>query len=246
MPHPWCLPHDEHCHRLMNYWRNNGAINAANAFMTKEIKALETNMIRVIDVGTILLPRFPFDEFVCVDHFMCNDPPRGFQTTPSGVALANEVFELSCASILEKEIKNGWVTTNSTHFQDGQRILFDGNYSTVEFGCRRLIPDNATREYMGMPVHSFKEVSTSVGIDIPECNRPYPSRSTKKLLQTYSTRRVYFMDGGLKRPLHSAQTLNEFNLDFDNVIFILEDDFDAIPTGPEITKKEDCIDKINC
>lgn len=246
MPHPWCLPHDDHCHRLMNYWRNNGAINAANEFMIKEIETLQTDMIRVIDVGNILLPRFQLDEFICVDHFMCNDPPRGLQITPSGVALANEVFDLSCTSILENEIKMGWTSTNNTHFRDGQRITFDDNYFTVENGCRRRIPDKPTIKYMGMSIDSFVNVSSIHGIDIPECNRPYPSRSTKKLLQTYSTRRVYFMDSGLKRPLHSAQTLNEFNLDFDNVNFILEDDFDAIPTGPEITTKEDCVDKLFC
>ena len=246
MPHPWCQPHDDHCHRLMNYWRNNGAINAINAFMTEEIKALETDMIKVLDVGKILLPRFQMEEFTCVDHFMCNDPPRGFQTTPSGMALANEVFLQSCHAILEKEIANGWITNNATIFGDGQRIYFDNNYFTIENGCKRLIPNDDTRKFMGMPIESFINVSSSYGIDIPECYRPYPSRKTKTLLQTHSTRRVYFMDNGVKRPLHSAQTLNEFNLDFDNVVFILEEDFDAIPTGPEIITKDDCVDKINC
>ena len=156
------------------------------------------------------------------------------------------IRDSSCTALLENERKNGWVTSNDTLFKDGQRIYFDGNYFTVDNGCRRLIPDDSTRYYMGMSADSFVNVSTPFGMDIPECNRQYPSRKTKTLLQTHSTRRVYFMDNGLKRPLHSAQTLNEFNLDFDNVIFILEDDFDAIPTGPEITNKADCIDKIYC
>ena len=36
--------------------------------------------------------RFPLHEIVCVDNFLCNDQPRGFITTPTGIALGKYIF----------------------------------------------------------------------------------------------------------------------------------------------------------
>lgn len=49
------------------------------------------------------------------------------------------------------------------------------------------------------------------------------------------------MDNGLKRPLKGASVLSELGLDFDNVTWILEDDFEHIPLGMQIDSKSECM-----
>lgn len=58
MPHPWCKSGDAHCIRLMNYWRNNGAIRAINQFMAAEIARLGSREIKVLDSHGVIVPRF--------------------------------------------------------------------------------------------------------------------------------------------------------------------------------------------
>lgn len=238
MPHPWCKPAEDHCQRLMNYWRNNGAIHASNAHMKKSLQALALDFknLVVLDASAILLPRFPFEEFVCVDHFMCNNPPRGLVTTPGGMALANEVINTACSFVAPGP------PNPDDFFQDGVRIIGKDSKKmfTVEQGCRREIPDEETRVSMGMPLESFTVLSEEKLADYPICFRPYPSRQTYTLLQTYSSRSVFFMDGGVKRPLNGMQTLYDLKLDFDNVSFVLEEDFKVIPQGELLKTRADC------
>jgi hypothetical protein len=77
MPHPWCKHRDAHCIRLMNYWRNNGAIRAGNQYLEARLRELQYDEVKVLDTLQVLMPRFYQEEYVCVDHFMCNDNPRG-------------------------------------------------------------------------------------------------------------------------------------------------------------------------
>jgi len=246
MPHPWCKPQEDHCQRLMNYWRNNGAIRAANQYMENELSKLHFKNLVLLDAPNILLPRFPFaEEFVCVDHFMCNNPPRGLVTTPGGMALANEVLLIACSFTESDSTQNMPPSSSSSFFRDGQRLKGGTSaapsFFTVEQGCRRQIPDMATLASMGLPESTFTEVSDAILNDIPICFRPsYPSRQTRTLLQPYNSKRVYFIDGGYKRPLKGAHVLTEFGLDFDNVTFVLEEDFDVIPMGQPLGGKSEC------
>eukprot|EP01032_Pedospumella_encystans_P020544 gene20544-23335_t len=125
MPHPYCVGSNEHCLRLMNYWRNNGAIRAVNRYMEQALAEVNYPGLVVLDTPSIALPRFPLNDIVCVDHFLCNDQPRGFITTPTGIALGNEVLTYSCAQEMSVEgatfrdgglIRHANATTHRTHY----------------------------------------------------------------------------------------------------------------------------------
>ena len=58
MPHPYCTATHEHCLRLMNYWRNNAAIRAANRFIEQQLVDLNYPDLVLIDTPSIALPRF--------------------------------------------------------------------------------------------------------------------------------------------------------------------------------------------
>ena len=136
MPHPWCKGNQKHCLRLMNYYRNNGAIRAANQFMETSLRALNHSNLRIFDTSAIIMPRFPLSEYTCVDHFLCNEPPKGMEITPAGVALANEILLWAC--------KDQASDPDST-FRDGHLYVQEGSdsvsgtreYFTVQQGCRR-------------------------------------------------------------------------------------------------------------
>jgi hypothetical protein len=104
--------------------------------MEKQLQILNYPGLILLDTLSIALPRFPFNDIVCVDHFLCNDEPRGFVSTPTGIAIANEVLTAACN--LEMQM------INST-FQDGGLYkLFNltvYNYYTLEGGCLRQIPN---------------------------------------------------------------------------------------------------------
>jgi hypothetical protein len=224
----------------MNYWRNNGAIRAANQYMEQEIVRLGSNNIRILDTHGIIQPRFIFEEFVCVDHFMCNDPPRGLIITPSGVALATEVLIMACESTGGANFKSG-----KNYYKDDVRYV-DSTFHAcyiVSSGCRRLIPDHETFNYMKFQLSSFEPVSPQFLSEIPTCHRPeYPSRKSGTLLQVYSSKSVYIMDSGKRRPINKVNVLTELGLTFDNVTFILEEDFNLIPEGSPISSKSECIE----
>jgi hypothetical protein len=260
MPHPYCKSNEDHCARLMNYWRNNGAVRACNQFMEKEINQIgfDRNNLIIIDAPSIILPRFQSQEFVCTDHFMCNDPPRGLVTTPAGMALANEVLNTACSmtsSNYKKYDNSDYKLDNNkypdivdnfknmTNFSDNHYYLGKNSKKlfTILDGCKRLVPDVTTKLSMGITNDKIEEVDDYIIDDIPLCWRlSYPSRSTYTLLQTFSSKRVYFMDNGKKRQLKGAGVLYEFNLDFDNVTLIIEEDLEAIPNGNPIGAKSEC------
>lgn len=240
MPHPYCSSNNEHCLRLMNYWRNNGGIRAANEFMERALAKLNYPNLVVIDTPSIALPRFPANDIVCVDHFLCNDAPRGFITTPTGIAIGNEVLTYSCSKELN-EPGAGVV------FQDGLLLRHFNTttnayqYYSVEGGCRREFPDVVTLEMMGGIVSEFREVDSAVIQDIPICFRShFLTRRNGTLYQTYSTKSVFYMDMGLKRQLNGVASMISLGKEFSDVVFVLEKDFDHIPSGPTVHGKEDC------
>ncbi len=238
MPHPYCVSNNEHCLRLMNYWRNNGAIRAVNQYMERALAEIDYPGLVVLDTPSIALPRFPLNDIVCVDHFLCNDQPRGFVTTPTGIALGNEVLTYSCAQEMAADgatfkdgglISHANVTTGRTH------------YFSIEGGCRREFPDDVTLRSMGGEPSAFTAVSAQYVLDIPVCFRTYfLTRTNGTLYQTYSTKSVYYMDSGLKRQLNGVDALIALGKEFKDVIYVLEKDFDRIPQGPTIMGKDDC------
>lgn len=239
MPHPYCTAANEHCIRLMNYWRNNAAIRAVNAMMEQALRTVDYPGLVVLDTPSIALPRFPFDDIVCVDHFLCNDQPRGFITTPTGIALGNEVLTYSCAQEMEAQ---------GSTFSDGALLKFRNatnnnavQYYSIEGGCRREFPDDETLRLMGAQPSDFKEVSDQFIRDIPVCFRThFLTRRNATLYQTYSTKSVYYMDMGLKRQLNGVDALISLGKEFKDVVFVLEKDFDRIPNGKTILGKDDC------
>ena len=126
MPHPWCQGNDAHCLRLANYYRNNGAINAANEYIEKKILSINMKHLIYVDTGAILLPRFHLREFLCVDHFICNVPPSGLFTTPGGTALMNHILLHTCRDFIPNE---------------------DEKYSTNENGCQNNTIDNTNTDF---------------------------------------------------------------------------------------------------
>lgn len=236
MPHPWCVSGDAHCIRLMNYWRNNGAIRAVNQYMERQLVALGSNNIRVLDSHGVLHPRFSYKEFVCVDHFMCNDPPRGLVTTQSGVALAMEVLNLACENVISGR-------DNKQFYRDDMKYIDSQTQQAyvVSHGCRRLIPDSDTMKYFHIPSNQFESVSSDLLNDIPTCHRHmFPSRKSGTLLQLYSSKSVYVMDRGMRRQVLSGSIISELGQTFDNVTFVLEEDFNVIPLGKDLASKADC------
>lgn len=244
MPHPYCTASHEHCIRLMNYWRNNGAIRAVNAMMEQALLKLDYPGLVVLDTPSIALPRFPFDDIVCVDHFLCNDQPRGFITTPTGIAIGNEVLTYSCAQEMHAQ---------GATFRDGMLIKFINqtagsgkaadvmHFYSVEGGCRREFPDIETLHLMGAHEGDFTEVSAQHVWDIPVCFRThFLTRRNATLYQTYSTKSVYYMDMGVKRQLNGVDALISLGKEFKDVVFVLEKDFERIPTGVTIMGKDDC------
>lgn len=240
MPHPWCVSGDAHCIRLMNYWRNNGAIRAVNQYIERQLVALGSSSIRVLDTHGILMPRFGFKEFVCVDHFMCNDPPRGLVTTQSGVALAMEVLNLACESVTVGSARDH---KQNQFYRDDAKYLDSQTQQAyvVSHGCRRLIPDPDTLKYFHIPLSQFEPVSSDLLNEIPTCHRPeFPSRKSGTLLQIYSSKSVYVMDRGVRRQVLSGSIISDLGQTFDNVTFVLEEDFNAIPLGKDLASKADC------
>ena len=244
MPHPYCIANNEHCIRLMNYWRNNGGIRAINAYMEQELLKINYPNLVILDTPSIALPRFPVaDDIVCVDHFLCNDQPRGFVTTPTGIAISNEVLTYSCD--IEMNI-------NNSTFSDGQLIKYRNissinsnintiHYYSIEGGCKREFPDIETLELMGGTPGMFQEYSLEYIIDIPICYHKYfLTRKNNTLYQTYSSKSVYYMDNGYKRQLNGVDALISLGKEFKDVNFVLEKDFDKIPTGETILGKDDC------
>ena len=236
MPHPYCIAANEHCIRLMNYWRNNAAIRAVNQFMEKQLQNLNYPGLVLLDTPSIALPRFPFNDIVCVDHFLCNDEPRGFVTTPTGIAIANEVLTAACN--IEMQIPN-------STFEDGRLLkvynLTIYNYYTLEGGCRRQIPNELTLEYMGAEITDFQLVTVDFILNIPKCFRDtYLNRENGIMYQTYSDKTVYYMDLGYRRPMNSITTLIELGKDLNEVNFVLESDIETIPLGKLLMGKIDC------
>jgi hypothetical protein len=239
MPHPYCVATNEHCLRLMNYWRNNGAIRAVNAMMEQALQKLNYPGLVVLDTPSIALPRFPLDDIVCVDHFLCNDQPRGFITTPTGIAIGNEVLTYSCAQEMQAE---------GATFSDGGLIKFRNStnteavhYYSIEGGCRREFPDDETLRLMGAHPSEFREVSAQYVGDVPVCFRThFLTRRNGTLYQTYSTKSVYYMDMGQKRQLNGVDALISLGKEFKDVVFVLEKDFERIQTGKTILGKDDC------
>lgn len=181
---------------------------------------------------------------MCVDHFMCNDPPRGLVTTPSGVALAIEVLLLACDGVgtglsgLNKQMQG-----RDLYYRDGgvHFLRETGQTYIVTLGCRRLVPDSATLKYMDIASVSKEAVSSDVLMEIPTCHRPeFPSLRSGSLLQVYSSKSVFVMDAGKRRPIDNAALLTELGLTFDNVTFVLEEDLLPIPTGNPISSKREC------
>lgn len=238
MPHPYCVAANEHCIRLMNYWRNNGAIRAVNSMMEEALARVNYPGLVVLDTPSIALPRFPLNDIVCVDHFLCNDQPRGFITTPTGIALGNEVLTYSCA----EEMRLPGAT-----FRDGGLIKFRNSttaqvhYYSIEGGCRREFPDDPTMRLMGAQPELFTEVNAQYVHDIPVCFRThFLTRTNGTLYQTYSTKSVYYMDSGYKRQLNGVDALISLGKEFKDVVFVLEKDFERIPQGRTILGKNDC------
>lgn len=236
MPHPYCIAANEHCIRLMNYWRNNAAIRAVNQFMEKQLQNLNYPGLVLLDTLPIALPRFPFNDIVCVDHFLCNDEPRGFITTPTGIAIANEVLTAACNTEMQ--------IPNST-FEDGRLLkvynLTMYNYYTLEGGCHRQIPNELTLEYMGAEITDFQSVTLDFILNIPKCFRDmYLNRENGIMYQTYSDKTVFYMDLGYRRPMNSITTLIELGKDLNEVNFVLESDIETIPTGKLLMGKTDC------
>lgn len=239
MPHPYCVASNEHCIRLMNYWRNNAAIRAVNAMMEQALQKINYPNLVVIDTPSIALPRFPLDDIVCVDHFLCNDEPRGFITTPTGIAIGNEVLTYSCAQEM---------AVDGAEFGDGLLLKYYNSslartqYFSVEGGCRREFPDDETLHLMGGIPSEFREVSAQYIADIPICFRThFLTRRNATLYQTYSTKSVYYMDMGQKRQLNGVDALISLGKEFKDVVFVLEKDFDKIPQGTTIMGKDDCV-----
>jgi hypothetical protein len=238
MPHPYCVASNEHCLRLMNYWRNNGAIRAVNQLMEQALRKIDYPGLVVLDTPSIALPRFPQDDIVCVDHFLCNDQPRGFITTPTGIAISNEVLTYSCAQEMQAD---------GSTFRDGGLVKFHNDsrsavhYYSIEGGCRREFPDDETLRLMGGRAGDFREVSAQYIADIPICFRThFLTRRNGTLYQTYSTKSVYYMDMGMRRQLNGVDALISLGKEFKDVVFVLEKDFERIPQGKTIMGKEDC------
>jgi hypothetical protein len=171
-----------------------------------------------------------------VDHFLCNDQPRGFVTTPTGIAIGNEVLTYSCAQEMKAE---------GATFRDGDIIRTQNttgmHYYAVEGGCRREIPDVETLRLMGAQPEQFKEVSLQYVLDVPVCFRThFLTRTNGTLYQTYSTKSVYYMDNGFRRQLNGVDALISLGKEFSDVKFVLEKDFERIPQGRTIKGKHDC------
>ena len=245
MPHPYCIATNEHCIRLMNYWRNNAAIRAANQFIEQQLDSINYPGLLVLDAPSLALPRFPLHEIVCVDHFLCNDQPRGFITTPTGIAMGNEVLTAACAEEMKGSNSSSNDDDDESTFRDGELVKIQSRFSTryfsVEGGCRREIPNDVTMGFMGVDPAHFTVVTVEHIMDIPVCFREFfLNRENGIMYQTYSDKTVFYLDSGYRRPMHSIQTLIQLERDLDEVKFVLEKDLESIPLGPVLMGKSDC------
>jgi len=242
MPHPYCLGSHEHCLRLMNYWRNNGAIRAANQYIEAALSEVQYPGLVLLDTPSLALPRFPLNDIVCVDHFLCNDQPRGFITTPTGIALSNEVLTFSCDQEMRQKgatFGDGGLYKLLNTTSPGLKSQFE--FYSVEGGCRRQFPDTETLQLMGGGAADFQEVTSSFVVDVPVCFREFfLTRRNGTLYQTYSTKSVFYMDMGVKRQMNGVDSLVSLGREFSDVVWVLEKDFDRIPSGPTIHGTQDC------
>lgn len=243
MPHPYCHPGDALCIRLMNYWRNNGAIRAINRYLIENLLSLNYSELSIIDTFPILLPRLIWmNEAVCVDHFLCNDDREGLVTTTSGVALAFEVIEAICSKEIE-DYKTQENLSNYIYYINGDMIQMKNitktHYYAIVEGCLREFPNIETLESIGFIEENFREVTIHYLLEIPRCPHVYfADRKNGTLLQSYNSRSVFYMDEGLRRPMNGVNTLLSLGLDFDAVNFIRHEDLYSIPEGEILYDKE--------
>jgi hypothetical protein len=243
MPHPMCEVSDKRC----SYWRNNAAINAANEQLRIGLSEIGMKHFTYLDTGRVLLPRFPWKEFVSFDHFLTAGAPDGIMTTPGGMVLLNQVLFAACESFVDIEVdsnNSGHSHRNSTYYTEAARYRSkSGIHFLVEDGWKRVIPDHDTGKYMGAPFHTFSAVEDSILENIPSYYGAshYPSRKTYQLLQYRGDRSVYFMDGGKRRPLSGVDALDSLGMDFGNVTFISKTDMLAIPIGETLNSRADCL-----
>jgi hypothetical protein len=243
MPHLICQVRDKRCAN----WRNNAAINAANEQLRVGLSEIGMKHFTYIDTGRVLLPRFPWREFVASDHFLYVGPPEGMLTTPGGMVLLHQVLFAVCAPFVDIEIDSNNAShsnRNATYYMEAARYRStSGIHYVVDDAWKRVIPDHDTGKYMGIPFHTFSTVEDSVLENIPSYYGAshYPSRKTYQLLQFRGDKSVYFMDGGKRRPLSGASALQSLGMDFDNVTFISKQDLLAIPLGDILHRRADCL-----
>jgi hypothetical protein len=115
MPHPLCMFEGRKC----PYSRNNAAINAANERLRRGLSEIGMKHFTYVDTGRVLLPRFPWKEFVAIDHFLYFGLPDGMLITPGGMALLHQVLFLACKSFVDIETDSSSAShshRNSTYY----------------------------------------------------------------------------------------------------------------------------------
>ena len=243
MPHRSCQVRDKRCAT----WRNNAAINAANEQLRRGLSDIGMKHFTYIDTGRVILPRFPWKEFVAIDHFLYVGPLEGMLTTPGGVVLLNQVLFAACESFVDiKADSNNASSTHrkTTYYTEGAKYRStSGTHYLVDEGWKREIPDHDTGKYMGAPFHTFSTVADSMLDDIPSYHGAlqYPSRKTYQLLQIRGDKSVYFMDGGTRRPISGVSALKSLGLHSDNVTYVSKQDLLAIPLGEMLHRRADCL-----
>jgi hypothetical protein len=245
MPHPLCEFEGRKC----PYSRNNAAINAANEQLRRGLSEIGMKHFTYVDTGRVLLPRFPWKEFVAIDHYLYFGLPDGMLTTPGGMVLLHQVLFAVCDFIVDIEAEADSNNAshnhrNATYCIEGARYRStSGIHYLIENGWKRAIPDHDTGKYMGAPFYTFSTVEDSILENIPSYYEEwqYPSRKTYQLLQYRGDSSVYFMDGGKRRPLSGVDALDSLGMGVDNVTAISELDMLAIPIGEMLNSRADCL-----
>lgn len=242
MPHPLCKNSDKDC----SSWRNNAAITAANQQLRIGLSDIGMKHFTYVDTFRVLSPRFHWKEAVGHDHYLVAGGLNGVATTPGGMALLHQVLFAACESLVDVEADFNSASLSHGNFPyctEGARYRStSGSYYLVEEGWKREIPDPDTGHYLGTPFHTFTTVDDAVLNNIPSYfGSMYPSRRTHGLLRTRGNREIFFIDGGIRRPVTSMSVLHSLGLDPANATVVADADMLAIPVGKKMHSKADCL-----
>ena len=232
MPHPWCAPHDLHCLRLANYYRNNGAINAINQYMEEKLLLINMKHLLYVDTGAILLPRFHLKEFLCVDHFICNSPPAGLFTTPGGTALMNYILINICDEYKNKNVNNRKNNQNITMNEIKKLNYYLGNESldNVSYYNNKIIGDknqiNDNSHYI-----DSTQISNNLKADkkiIFEIHQNFSYfTNVQKLYE--SENNFFTVEDGCRRKIPDLETVNYMGFNVNNFQNVSKYVLDDIP-----------------